>query len=374
MKVTILQNKLKEGLKIVERISQKSLTLPILSNVFIEAKENFLNLKTTDLETGISWWALAKIEREGKITLPVNIFSSFVSLLPNKPVILNLTKKILEIECGNHKSQIKGQDPEEFPIIPTVKEGKSFSLPSNLFSQALSKVFDIATPSLARPAISGIFFCFEKESLKVVATDSFRLGEKKLFLKDSLEGNSFILPQKAVRELINIFGEREGEVKAVFSPNQILLQSLMSETPHPQIHFTSKLIEGEYPDYEEIIPKGFKTQIILKKEEFLNQIKIASLFAGKINEVRFKIDPKEKVMEVLSQNPELGAHRSSISGEMKGERVEVSFNYKFLSEGVSKIEGPKVVFELNGDSGPSVLKPLEKDLTFLYIVMPIKPS
>lgn len=373
MRVSILQNKLKEGLRIVERISQKSLTLPILNNVLIESKENFLNLQTTDLETGINWWALAKIEKEGKVTLPVNVFSSFISLLPNKPLVLSLNKNILEIECDNYKSQIKGQDAEEFPIIPKIEEGNTFSVDSSLFSQALAKVFDIATPSLARPAISGIFFSFEKDFLKIVATDSFRLGEKKLSLKDSLEGNSFILPQKAVRELINIFGEKKEEIKVVFSPNQILFESLMEETPHPRIHFTSKLIEGEYPDYEEIIPKGAKTQIVLQKEEFLNQIKMASLFAGKINEVRFKIDPKEKAMEILSQNPELGEHRSLISGTIKGEKVEVSFNYKFLSDGVSKIEGSKVLFQLNGDSGPSVLKPLE-DRTFLYIVMPIKPS
>lgn len=371
MKITIPQKILKEGLRIVERISQKSLSLPVLGNVLVRASENFLNLKTTDLEVGINWWGLAKVEEEGETTVPVRTLSSLVSFLPSEPVVLSSKNNILDVECKKQKSRIKGQSPEDFPIIPEVKEGMTFFIDAQVFSQSLLKVLDIATPSLARPGISGIFFAFGKDLLKVVATDSFRLGEKTIFLKDFSKEDSFILPQKAARELINIFAEKEENVKITFSPNQILFEVLMRETQHARVRFTSKLIEAEFPDYEEIIPKGFKTQIVLEKEAFLNQIKTASLFSGKINEVRLKVEAK--FAEIMSQNPELGEYVSQIPAEMKGEKVETSFNYRFLSDGVSKIDTPKIIFELNGTSGPGILKPFE-DETYLYIVMPIKPT
>ncbi len=373
MRVVIPQNKLKEGLRIIERIAQKSLTLPILGSVLVKAKENFLNLKTTDLEIGINWWGLAKIEEEGEIAVPVKIFSDLVSFLPNKPLTLISRKNILAIECGNYRSQIKGQGPEEFPIIPEIKGGEDFSVKAIPFCQALTRVSDIPASSLARPGISGIYFSFEKNLLKMVATDSFRLGEKTFSLENFSKKTSFILPQKAARELINIFGEIPGEIKVIFSPNQILFESLIQEIAHPRIHFTSKLIGAEYPDYQEIIPKKFKTQILLRKDEFLNQIRMASLFSGKINEIKLNMDPQEKKVEVMSQNPELGEYKSQFPGKIKGEKVEVSFNHKFLSDGVLKIESPKLVFELNGDTGPGILRPLE-DQTYLYVVMPIKPS
>lgn len=374
MKVTILQKKLKNGLNIVERISQKSLTLPVLNNVLISTKENFLNLQTTDLEAGINWWGLAKIEKQGKIAVPVGILTSLISFLPEKPLSLSSDKNTLTIECEKHLSRIKGTDPEDFPLIPKIEKKVSVTLKAVPFCQSLAQIVDIAVPSLARPAISGVYLSFQGNLLKMVATDSFRLGEKKLYLKEPLEQEfSLILPQRAVKEIINIFGEREEEIKVYLAENQILFEALTRETSHPEIHFTSKLIEGEYPNYQEIIPQGYKTQIVLARAKFLNQIKTASLFSGKINEVKFSVNPEKGQIEILSQSPEAGDYRSSLLGEIKGEGLELSFNHRFLTDGLSKIKSSEVIFELNGEEGPGVLKPVE-DQTYLYIVMPIKPS
>lgn len=379
MKLIILQEKLKEGIGIVERISTKSLSLPILNNILIKAEKNFLNLATTDLEIGIKWWALAKIEKEGVITIPARIFSTFVNLLPDKQVILESKDSTLIIECENYQTTLKGFSSEDFPIIPQISEGESILVDSHSFCQGLNQIADIAVPSTAKPEISGIFFVFQKDFIKMAATDSFRLGEKTFYqnLKTpsplSSKEYTFILPQKAAKEIINIFGEKEGELRICFSPNQVLFESPMVETSHSQIQLISRLIEGEYPNYQEIIPKKYETQVIFQRNEFLNQIKSAALFSGKVNEVKLKIDPKKEKVEVFSQNPELGEYHSYLAGKIKGKELGISFNHRFLIDGLLNIKSSEVVFELTGLEGPGVLKPAG-DGSYIYVVMPIKAS
>lgn len=362
----------------MERVASKSLTLPVLNTVLIKAKKNFLNLVTTDLEIGINWWGLAKIDKEGEITVPISLLSSLFSLLPKKQIKLQAKDNFLLVECDDFKTQIKGISPEEFPIIPQVPKESYIEMDVNSFCQGLSQVVDIAVLSQARPEISGVYVSFLKDTIKIAATDSFRLGEKTFFLEKmnssskGIEGQiSFILPQKTVREIINIFGEKEGKIKIYFSPNQVMFESQMTETSHPQIQLVSRLIEGEYPAYQDIIPKKNQTQASVNRAEFLNQIKIAALFSGKINEIKFKVDPKKSGIEILSQSSDVGEHHSFLKGKVKGEPLEVSFNQRFLIDGLLNIKSAEVVFELNKEEGPAVLKPVG-DQSYLYVVMPIK--
>ena len=376
MKLLILQEKLKQGLNIIERISSKSLTLPILNNILISTEKSFLNLATTDLEIGINWWVLTKIEKEGKITIPSRLFSNFINLLPNKKISLELKDNNLFIECENYKTQIKGLSAEEFPIIPKITNGDIISIEAPSFCKSLNQIADIAVPSTARPEISGIYFLFQKNLITIAATDSFRLGEKKIFLKNNspLEKEySLILPQKTAKELVNIFSEKQGELKMYFSPNQVMFEYPMEETDHAQVQVISRLIEGEYPNYQEIIPKKYTTQLVLNKDEFLNQIKTASLFSGKINEVKIKADPRENKIEIFSQSSEIGEYQSSVPGKVGGEPVEISFNHRFLLDGLLSIKTPEIMLELNKETGPGVLKAVGDD-TYIYVVMPIKAS
>lgn len=376
MKLKILKSKLKEGLNIVERATTKSLTLPILNNILLKAEKNFLSLSATDLEIGIKWWSLAKIEQEGAITVPTRVFSNFIGLLEEEPVNLEVKNHTLVIESEKFQTKIRGFDPEEFPIIPKITEGESVDIDNILFYQGLNQVVQIPILSPARPEISGVYLCFQKDLVKVVATDSFRLGEKKLFFEKKLplsQEYSLILPQKAAKEIVNIFGEQRGELKIYFSANQILFEFSMEETAHPKIQLTSKLIEGEYPNYQAIFPKEPETKIVLGKNEFLNQLKAASLFASKMNEVRLKTNRRKEKIEIFSQNPELGEYHSSLPGEISGKESEVSFNWRFLIDGLSNIKSSEVIFELNGEEGPAVLKPVA-DTSYVYLVMPVKAS
>ncbi len=374
MKIEVLKDNLKNGLSITEKIVGKNLSLPILDNVLLNTEDNFLSMSSTDLEMAIKLWMLVKIIKKGKIAVPAKFLSNYVSLLPNEKISLEAQDQKLHIECKNLKTQVQGANAEEFPIIPEFKNADSLEIDVKQFCQGLSQIADVASPSQTRPEISGIYFVFSKNTLKMAATDSFRLAEKTIQMPHAVKKDfSFILPQKPARELISILGEKEGSLKIYFSPNQTLFEFLMKETQHPEIQVTSRLIEGEYPNYEEIIPKKFKTQVVLKRDEFLNQIKTASLFSGKINEVKISIDAQKKEVEIFSQSPDIGESRSTIPGKIEGDSIEASFNHKFLADGISNIKSSEVIFGLSNEEGASILRPVG-DASYIYVVMPIKAS
>ena len=374
MKITIHQEKLKQGISIIERISSKSITLPVLNNVLLSTEKNFLNLSATDLEIGINWWMLAKVEKEGKITVPSKILSNFISFLPNEKIEMESKKDNILISSKNYKTEILGISVEDFPIIPKISEGEFITISSSSFCEGLSYVSDIAGQSTARPEISGIFLNFGKKSITMAATDSFRLGEKTIELKKDSnlkKEYSLIVPQKTIKEIINIFSVFEKELKIYFSSNQIMIEGQMAEIDHPQAQLISRLIDGEYPNYKEIIPQKFSTKAILSKGELLNQIKGAGVFSEKTGEIKLKVNTKKKQIEILSQNSEFGEYSSFIEGEVQGKDVEISFNYRFLVNGISLIKSSEIILEFSGDSSPGIIRPVG-DQSFVYIVMPIK--
>lgn len=374
MKIEVLKENLKTGLNIVERVVGKNLSLPILDNVLMDTEDSFLSLSSTDLETAIKLWILTKIVKKGKVVVPVRFLSSFISLLPNEKIILEGKNQNLYIECKNYKNQVQGYNPEEFPIIPEFKNLEYLEVDNKKFCQGLAQIVDIASPSQTRPEISGVYLFFSKNLIKMVATDSFRLAEKTVTLESPVKKEyAFILPQKPAREIMNILEEKEGLLKIYFSPSQILFEFPMKEVNHPQVQITSRLIEGEYPPYQEIIPSKFKTRVTLKRDELLNQIKAASLFSGKINEIKFTANLQNKEIEIFAQSPDIGESRSSLSGKIEGETIEASFNYKFLIDGLNNIKSSEVCFDLSKEEGPCVLRPVG-DTSYIYVVMPIKST
>ncbi|MFW6311636.1 MAG: DNA polymerase III subunit beta [Nanoarchaeota archaeon] len=373
MNLKINKNKLENGLNTVKRITTKSSTLPILNDILIKTKDNFLNLSATDLEVGVRWWSLAEINKEEEIVVPTKVLSSFVNYLPEETVSINKNDMNLKIKCGNYKTQIKGLDSEDFPIIPEVENEDYISLNSEVFCEALDQVVNIAMPSSVKPEISGVYFSCKNNSLKIVATDSFRLGEKTISLdKKNKDDFSFILPQKAAKEIVNIFKGKEKEIKLYHSPNQVLFESEMEETDHPEVQLVSRLIEGEYPDYEEIIPQKTKTKVTLNLSEFKKQIKTANIFTSENKEVKIKVNPEENKLEFTSQYEDLGEHYSFIKVEnIEGKPVEISFNCRFLIDGLNNINTNRGVLKLNGESNPALIKSTE-NTGYIYVIMPIK--
>ncbi len=373
MKVAILKENLREGLAAVARIAQKNLSLPILNSVLISCEKNFTCLKATDLEMGIKWWTLSNTEKEGEIACPLRVFQGLIDSLSVEKLSLKTEEKKILLEAENFSAQINGLDAEEFPIIPEPDVKISFNIQASLLAQGLAQVADMTAVSSVQPEISGVCFNFSGSQLKMAATDSFRLAEKTITLSEEMKGEiSFILPQKACREIINLFSEREGDVKIYLSSNQILLEMLMSETPHPKIQFFSRLIEGEYPNYQEIIPQKFDFKASLQKNTFLQHLKTVSLFSNKINEVKMKIKQESQKIELEGQNSDIGQSTSSLSAEIEGSgNMEVSFNWRFLIDGLNQIKNKDFVFTINKDEGPAVLRP-KGDSSYLYLLMPLR--
>jgi len=373
MNFTILAKELRKGLNFTEKITGKNLTLPILNNLLIEALPNFLKISSTDLEVGIEWWGHCKTEKEGSIAVPAKFISQLAGVLPEEKIDIKTKGNTLLIEGKNIKTQIKGFSSEEFPIIPKFLKDIYIEMDGKKIKEGLVSVVDMVSTSQVKPEISGVYFSFNKGSIKLVATDSFRLTEKTI--KDDFKNLfekeiNFILPQKTTRELINILPEEEGEkIRIYFSESQVMFETFLPNSTHPEINLVSRQIDGEYPSYEEIIPKTSKTKIILNKDEFVKQIKMAGLFGGKTNEVLIKVG--ENNIEIKSQDDEIGESELSMSAITEGDEVKVSFNYRFILDALTNIKSSEISFEMQGNDRPALIKPVG-DASYLYVVMPIR--
>jgi len=373
MKLTILTQELKKGLNYTERLTGKNLTLPILNNVLIEALPNFLKISSTDLETGIEWWGLCKTEEEGRITIPAKILTQVINNISDEKIEIEDKNDTLFIKTKTFKTQIKGFTADDFPIIPQFSKEDFIEISAQELKDGLADVVDIASMSQIRPEISGIYFVFKKDAVNLVATDSFRLIERTVKsnnYKNSFSDDvKFILSQKTTKEVINILQENIGTVKIYYSETQILFETNLNEIDHPEINLISRQIEGNYPAYKEIIPKEYKTRIIIDKDLLTKQIKLAGLFAGKINEIKIKNDDKN--LEILSQDLDLGENSSTLEAKIEGDNTEISFNYKFILDGINRVKTKNVMVELQGSSGAGVIKE-EEGIDYVYVVMPIK--
>ncbi|MDD5750088.1 MAG: DNA polymerase III subunit beta [Candidatus Pacebacteria bacterium] len=372
MKAEILKDLFKKALTASEKITRKASSLPALQNVLINAEGSFLELTTTNLETTVRWWILAKIGKKGHVAVPATFLANVVSLIPVEKLELQEENQNLIITTPDQKVQIQGQDPSEFPIIPKVSKNDSWKIDTLKLSQGLSQVVDVPSVSQIRPEISGIYLFVKAGLLKIVATDSFRLAEKTIKLsQESPREYSFIMPQAAAREVISIFSQESGDITVYCNPNQVLFETANQDASQPQINIMSRLIDGEYPNYQEIIPKKFVSRLVVNKEELVSQIKKAGLFSGRTAEVQFSVLPKEGKLKLFSQSVEAGKNEAVLPCKTEGEAINVSFNHKFLLDGLNNIKSSEVELELSENDGPGVLKPVG-DNSFIYILMPVK--
>ena len=374
MKTILLKENLRDGLIIVERAVSKSLSLPILGNILLSTKKNFFELSATDLEIGVRYQILSKNEEEGQVVVPARILSQLSGLLPQPSVELKTTNEHLAVQSGDYSAIVKTLSAEDFPLIPTnEKDSMGIEVNASLLSQGLQQVAGFTGQSQTHSEITGVYFCFEGGVLKVAATDSFRLGEKTLSpIKTVSAKTSFILPAKTARELIAIFSEREGMLRVHASSTQAIFDYEIGDDPtQPRIQVVSRLLEGEYPHYQEIVPKEYKTKAVFDKAAFINQVRAASIFTGRTSEVRLNFRPSSREVEVFSQNTDIGEHASKMHPEIEGEELSVAFNWKFLLDGLTVMKSREFEMRLSGEDSPAVLVPVEPE-GYFYVVMPIK--
>ncbi len=370
MKLIILKQNLKDALSAVERGVIENNNLPILKNVLIKA-DTRVSLSTTNLEIGVRCTTAGKITENGSITVPFHPLYNIVSVSDSERIALTTEKNNLIVKTDNYEAKIQGIDENEFPIIPKVENAEhGIMIDASELKRALSEVVSSAQTNEIKPELSGVLFDFQVTMLKLVATDSFRLAEKTLFntnFKTTIErGLRAIVPLRTIQEVLRIFSDDQ-KLKIAFDTNQVLFES-------ENISLISRLIDGQYPDYQAIIPKNSETEIIAERTNLITALKLVSNFSGRTSDVKFKATADAKALEVYSNNQYLGENNYLIPIKKKGEGFEaVSFNWRYLLDALRPIEAKQIMIGINGDTKPAVIKPLD-DETLLYIVMPAKSA
>lgn len=366
MNIKCTQENLDRGLMVVNHVASKNTNLPILNNVMISAKDGALTLVATNLEIGVVANVRAKIDEEGSFTVPASVISNCIGLISGENIGLNLKGKELEIKSGKQQTKIKGEGAAEYPIIPQVEKSAEFKIDGEKLVQSFSQVSSSASMDDTRPEISGILMHFCGHDLVLAATDSYRLAEKKIQLISGQEEKKVIVPQRTVQELIRICGTYPTEEIIIYTnDNQVLFDM-------GDVKLSSRLIEGEYPDYRQIIPKDFNTEAKAKKEEIIKVIKGASLFSKSgINDVNLNFLKDRGEISVSALNAQLGENTASVRSDVRGQDNEIVFNHKYLLDGLTNIDTEDVIIKIIDKSNPGMFLPEGKD-DFVYIIMPIK--
>lgn len=369
MKLVILKNNLREGLNSVERAASDNNNLPILKNVLLKTFNNKIQLATTNLEIAVSRYVAGKIVEDGSITVPLSTLLTIVNNTNSERINLETNQNTLIFKTDNYEATIQGLPEEEFPLIPKLENIKShISVSADIFKDAVLKVINAIQISEIRPEIGGMLLDFQVTHLKLVGTDSFRLAEKTIhensYKSNFQQGFRVIIPLKTMQEVLRTI--TKGEVVIFIDPNQILFKNEETE-------IISRLIDGNYPDYDPITPKSFETEIIIEREHLMNAVKLVSTFSGKVNDIRMKVKDGKKVLEVYSVNQLLGENKYLVPIRTKGEEFETSFNWRYLMDGLKNFNGDELFFGVNGSHRAALIRN-QSDNSYFYILMPINAN
>ncbi len=373
MQFICLQENLKRGLNITGHITTKNINLPILNNILIKAENGNIEFISTNLEIGVTHQVRGKIETEGSFTVDSKLIGEYVSLLSGgEKVKIEVKDNEIKVECGNYKTKIKGESAKEFPLIPTIPRNGYYSCKGSELKKALNRVVFAVSNSENRVELTGVLFSFGGDNLSLAATDSYRLAEHEVLVKAvEIEGEQkIIVPAKTIQELLRILNNLESgeigdeqELRFYLSENQILFTV-------DSVELISRLINGHYPDYKQIIPTKSQTEVLVERTELTRAVKAAALFSKTgINDITLLFFKDKIVVSAFSGSS--GESQIELEATVKGEDNEITINYRYLLDGLNNIEGELVRLGILNNSTPCVLRP-EKDNKYLYIVMPIR--
>lgn len=366
MKTSLLTENLKRGLGIVMRAVSSKATLPVLSMVLLRAEKDGLTLESTDLEISLKVKVRAKIEEKGEMIVPAKIFSELVATLPAGSVELVVEKESLTVTGSKVRANIMGQSAAEFPVLPSAS-GKGIKLDLSEYKEKMDRVAVAAARDDSRPVLSGVLWQFGDKEITLVATDGYRLGVdslKKVGDIQEQKNNKFVLPVRAVLEMSRIFDQTEKEIEVEFDDQkqQVIFSSA-------EVELSSRLIAGDFPPYQKVIPNDKKTTITVDREELIEGVRRAALFARDSANV-VKLNIVDGTLKILADNDQTGNTETEIEVLMEGDNVKAAFNAKYLLDYLGVINQEKVVLETEGELKPAVFKLEGED--FIHIVMPFR--
>jgi DNA polymerase-3 subunit beta len=362
MNVTCTVEKLKNAVALADRMTGKQLTLPVLHAIYISAQGGQVVVRSTNLAVGVEIAIPAKVQTEGVVVVKGDVVASVCNNLPpNTEITLMLENDNLVVRSQKIETVIKSLPPEEFPALPTV-EGDSTELRTATLIEGIRSVYFAAALTEIKPEIASIYIYSEANTLYFVATDSFRLAEKKFPAKGVAEISKILIPYKNVADVLKVLDMCGETLTLSYTRTQCAIKS-------GSIYFTSRLIDGGFPPYQLIIPKEETTKVVLMKQDLIHTLRLSTVFADKFLQVAFRVDPTQKQVSISSKNTDVGSADATVDAVVEGQPIEVVCNLKYFLDVFQALPGDSLSISFTAPNKPIVIKSVS-DTSFLYLLMP----
>ncbi len=366
-----MQENLARGLSVVSRAVSTRNTLPVLANVLLKTEDGGLKLTATNLEIGVTYWVAGKIDSDGATTVPARLLTDVVNSLPaGDRVDLELQgAATLRIRSGRFETHIKGIDADDFPAIPTAGERPTTRVSQKSLKQALEETAFAAASDEARPILTGVLARFEGDRLTLAAADNYRIAVKTIALLDPVEDVSIVIPAKSLTELIRVLGDTDDPVDLILSGprNQILFHL-------EGIDLVSRLIDGQFPPYQNVLPKTHTTRAVMERDDLLKAVRLAALIASSsANIVKLQVGVDGEAGLTVTANAEVGDNEGRVEAQVEGDGTTIAFNARYLVEVLTNVDAEQFALELNGPLSPGVFKPMGDD-QYVHVVMPVRTA
>lgn len=363
MKFETTTNLFAQAVSTTARFAERRANLPVLGCVLITAEGSELTLRATNLECGVEVKVPAKVASEGTVAAPAAVLNGFLSNARGTSVSAQLVGEVFKVESERASASIKTLPHEDFPILPRVSTEHSFSIKAADLVRAIRSVAYCASLSAVKPELQSVLVYGDAGKLITVATDSFRLAEKQIPLKSTGSIPQLLVPARNAAELMRVLEPIKGDVEIYYNENQL-------STETNGLYYTSRLLDGAFPNYKQILPKQFTTEGLVLREDMSSALKSLSIFADKFAQVSVQIDPAKKTLFLSSRNPDVGEQVSTVKATIEGEPVSISFNGRYLADSLQSIVGDSVRIHSNGAGKPILIKDASDD-SFLYLAMPM---
>jgi DNA polymerase-3 subunit beta len=370
VKLSILQENLARGLTVVSRAVSSRAALPVLSNVLLRTKDAGLELTATNLEIGITHWVPGKVDEDGSTTLPARLLADIVTSLPNMRIDLELLPDDrVHLTCGRFETHMKGMSADEFPQIPAAGERPTTRIPQKVLRRALAEVAFAAASEEARPILTGVLTHFEGDRLTLAAADNYRIAITTIGTLDPVEDTSVVVPARSYHELERILADVDDPVEIVLSPSRNQVMFHLEGT-----QLVSRLIDGQFPNYQQVLPREHATRAVVDREELLRAVRPAALLTRESTKiVKLHVGGAGAAGITVTAVSDLGDHQSEVDATAEGDGTTIAFNATYLMDVLQNVDAEQFAIELNGPLSPGVFRPAD-GREYTHVVMPVRTA
>lgn len=363
MKFQCSTQELLAGVSLASRFVQRQANLPVLSSVLVAAEGSAVVLRATNLECGVEVTISAKVLEGGVAAVPGLVFASFLGNARGKATSASTSGGVFVVETERARTSIKTVPHDDFPTLPKVSAEQSFVCKAGDLGRALRSVAHCAAASAIKPELQSVFLSGEAGKLIAAATDSFRLAEKTISLRSKGGVPPMLLPAKNAQELVRILESASGDVEVYYNHNQV-------STHVEGVYYTSRLLDGSFPNYRQIIPKQFAAEAVVLREDFSHALKSLAVFSDKFSQISFAVDPNTREVTLTSRNANVGEETYTLPATVSGKQVALTFNGRYLGDGLTAVSGESVRLHITGAGKPMLIKDAADD-SYLYLAMPM---